>query len=95
MSKFLDELKEKIVDTAMILPYSEGTDRIVTIHCNKAFKNKLENELTNETLYVTGTANHGDFPAKMRICGIWVRLKVQEWNIKPKFKAGYYDTGNN
>ena len=95
MSDFLDLLKEKIIEKAMVLPYSEGTERIVTIKCNKAYKLKLENELTNKVIRCSQTSNHSDLSGIFILCGIYVRLLVDKSYFKPRLRAGYYDKRNN
>ena len=97
MSQFLDEFEEKMIETAMKLPYSEDTERIVTIECTPHYKIKFENELLNDQLsndrptYLANLPINTDF----KIVGINLRFKTSKWYIKPKFKAGYYDRQDN
>lgn len=94
MSDFLDILKEKIIERAMTLPYSEGTERLVTIQCTEAYKNKLENEITNAAIRSVKYSNHSEISAEYQICGIWIRLQVDKAYFKPRLKVSYYDKGS-
>lgn len=91
MSQFLDIVKENVISSVMELPFKDATEKLVTIHCNKAFKNKLENEITNSYIRYRRQSNHSEIPAMFQLCGINVTLDVKAWNIKPKYKAEHYD----
>ena len=94
MNKFLKELEEKLLDKALALPVDRNLDRIVTLYCNKAYKNKLENEITNNALTIHGTSNHSIIKFFVQIGPVKVRLVIDEVYDEPVIKAGYYEKGN-
>ena len=94
MNKFLKELEKKRLDKALALPVDRNLDRIVTLYCNKAYKNKLENEITNNALTIHGTSNHSSIKFFVQIGPVKVRLVIDEVYDEPVIKAGYYEKGN-
>jgi len=95
MNKFLKELGDKIGEKWLLLPPDRELERIVTLYCNKAYKNKIENELTNQAIVYLRESNHSDIGESFTISGIKVRLIIDEHYYEPKIKAGYYDKGDN
>jgi len=95
MSEFLEELGERIADKALVLPPDRKLDRIVTLYCNKAYKNKIENEFTNQDIRYIKESNHSELGEYFTISGIKTRLVIDEHYDEPIVKAGYYDSGDN
>lgn len=95
MSKFLEKLEEDILDKALKLPPDRNLERLTTLYCNKAYKDKIENEVTNQAIRYVRASNHSDIPATFQIGGVYVRIVVSEIYDEPVIKAGYYDKQDN
>lgn len=94
MNIFLDKFKEKIIETVKKLPYTD-VERIVILTCNKAYINKLENEITNVVIRTKKISNHSKLSDTIEYGDVVVKLRINESFTEPEFKAAYYDKRSN
>lgn len=94
MNNFLEEFGNKVANKALELPPDKDLTRMITLYCNAAYKNKIENEITNQNIRYLQESNHSKLGESFIISGFKVRLFIDESYVEPKIKAGYYDKGN-